>query len=568
MVTVALVLLAVVLWMASVLVGTRNPRTPVVTQATAYLGTDGHRERLALSNGGFVTLEWGSVPGWRHATSGFPSGPFPVPDAATRDWVRLTIAGIGADGTRWRSDTLTSNTERGLETFADGRTEGTVFYQQPRLDLPSTVAAGARWTSSGTARLFGRDQQTRDLQFGTEGTATASAGRPDCLDLDTTEHLGDLPALRQVTTWCKGRGIVAQRSDGVTAESVSDFSRTSDPRERVNASQVEAPTGVETWVATTVARQYPFAATPVLTPGLSGDGGYVFADSQSGDLIGMAVAGAVTAPAWRAHPGAQIVGVGTFGDVTVASTSGRTLVAYDATGQWLWTTVTADVTATPPVRLNDDLFCAAGLDGTVSAYDIRTGAEVWKVNFFAEVRVPPAARDGVVYLVDNSGVGAVLDAATGAVLWHHRIDPGVEAVAVGAGAVIVSGSRTPEVTAFDARTGAVLWNRFKPAAVPQILPQGTSFLLRSNEGLLSLDARSGHTRWTSSQAAVAALVAGDRLVFAAGGLVGVLDDQGRLLQSWPVRINPQSAVHWLVHGRGRFAYLDGVGAMVSFQRPG
>ena len=56
---------------------------------------------------------------------------------------------------------------------------------------------------------------------------------------------------------------------------------------------------------------------------------------------------------WRAHPGGTVLSLSAFGNVIIATTSNRQMVAYSDVGVRLWQLSLDDLAPTPPVRISD-----------------------------------------------------------------------------------------------------------------------------------------------------------------------------------------------------------------------
>ena len=67
---------------------------------------------------------------------------------------------------------------------------------------------------------------------------------------------------------------------------------------------------------------------------------------------------------WRMHPGGTVLSVAAFGDVVVATTSGRELVAYSDAGVRLWSLRLEDVAFWSPVRIDDRRVAVADAAGS------------------------------------------------------------------------------------------------------------------------------------------------------------------------------------------------------------
>ena len=69
------------------------------------------------------------------------------------------------------------------------------------------------------------------------------------------------------------------------------------------------------------------------------------------------------------------------------------------------------------------MFVGSAIDGSVSAFDTGSGAELWKFHTGGPVRLAPAAGDGRVHVGSDDGFLYCLDAATGELRWKVRGAP-------------------------------------------------------------------------------------------------------------------------------------------------
>lgn len=100
---------------------------------------------------------------------------------------------------------------------------------------------------------------------------------------------------------------------------------------------------------------------------------------------------------------------------------------------------------------------AAAVRGGVHAYDLQTGASVWRYESDLRLSGGPGAGDGLVVVGGLDGEVVALDAATGAERWQAKVGNEVLAApAIGQGVVIVR-SNDGRVTALDAATGERRW---------------------------------------------------------------------------------------------------------------
>ena len=215
-------------------------------------------------------------------------------------------------------------------------TEGYV-YSPGLILLPADVRAGSRWSSAGSAGNV----------FDYNSEFVADAAGAGCLKVtgevryfSKQGQLGRIVSLNQ--TWCPGQGIVAE------SQSSADVHTTTT---QIEAPAPSTPTTTDTpisWSAPQrwTGRQFgtvsinptfgegPMVGTPAnLTPVRTESGLIIRATYGQGDLV-------ATTPktltdwtsVWRTHPGGSILTLAAFGNVIIATTSNRQVVAYSDVG--------------------------------------------------------------------------------------------------------------------------------------------------------------------------------------------------------------------------------------------
>jgi outer membrane protein assembly factor BamB/predicted phosphodiesterase len=189
-----------------------------------------------------------------------------------------------------------------------------------------------------------------------------------------------------------------------------------------------------------------------------------------------------------------------------------------------------------PVIADGRVFVAHGASGSpanaaVAAFDLVSGAELWRTPTNAEVKGAPAVADGRVIAVTSNGKVLALDAGTGELVWrrtqgdsasrHDVSAPSIAGGVVYAGGGSVSG-------AFDFATGDPLWQRNLGSdwlatvySAPAISGSRVAFALFS--GLHVLDRETGATLWSRAlderETTRSVAIAGD-VVYGAGNTFG------------------------------------------------
>ena len=140
----------------------------------------------------------------------------------------------------------------------------------------------------------------------------------------------------------------------------------------------------------------------------------------------------------------------------------------------------------------------------VAAFDLRTGAELWRRPTDAEVKGTPSVAGGRVFVVTSVGTVAALAVESGELVWSAALgDPAdrfdVTSPLVDQGVVYVGG---PAVTAaLDAATGTVLWERslgedWFATIYSAPIADDSRVILGLNSGLFVLDRMTGATLWS------------------------------------------------------------------------
>ena len=219
--------------------------------------------------------------------------------------------------------------------------------------------------------------------------------------------------------------------------------------------------------------------------------------------------------------------VGTF--VLLVAAAGCALLEPDTTSgdlEVLWE-VPAWVSTQPVVA--GDLLIAGEKDGTVVAYNRRTGAVRWRRQLNAIIEIERLLLAGDVVVVPGVTLFA-LDVRTGVVRWSRfgadRTD-GTLTPALAGDTLFVPGFTGQEATALDVRTGIPFWSvpLGKTVFVPTVTDSLVLYPLRFAESaavpeeLVALDRRDGSVRWRHAFR--------DSLGVRGGALVGgaVVDDR-------------------------------------------
>ena len=148
---------------------------------------------------------------------------------------------------------------------------------------------------------------------------------------------------------------------------------------------------------------------------------------------------------WRTHPGGTVLSLSAFGNVIIATTSNRQLVAYSDVGVRLWQLSLDDLAPTSPVRISDSDAVVVDLGGEVRRFDLSTGTVRWQHDVGSDVNVSPATGAGLVVIMDRGGTTTAFEQGTGRQRWDQEMQ--------GSAATVIGDS----VIAIQDQTAHALW---------------------------------------------------------------------------------------------------------------
>lgn len=370
------------------------------TNATALLPPDGHREVERVDD--VVTVrEYALSSGGPMMSSGPMQLFFALDDPEKlleSSFLRLLETTVSG-GEVTHSVTALELGANGVRRSLDVAGQRMRQWVPAPLVLPTDVAAGASWRSSGSVNEFDGFEAVGSMPYDFSASAavpTDTAHAADgCLDITRTERVGDADANNSTETWCPGRGVVAGGPG-----TVADSPNPTDPGLGVPASwkpQSWAPEVVD------LNKTPPMVWASAL-PQVGTDEALVVAHRTTGDLL-IAPGGDVDR-AVRAHPGGAILAIASFGDLVVTATSRATVVAHDIRGVWQWEAGLTDVATLPPALVDGRVVVADG-SGNVTALDARTGERVWSTSLADQVVSTPVGC-GATTLVGTTGAELVI----------------------------------------------------------------------------------------------------------------------------------------------------------------
>jgi hypothetical protein len=324
----------------------------------------------------------------------------------------------------------------GVSTPSEG-----YVYSPALVLLPADVRAGSQWSGAGSAG------DTLDYR----SELRAEAGSSGCLSvtgevryLSKEGQLGRVVTLSQ--TWCRRQGIVAE------SQSFADVRTTTsriDPPEPSIQSTTNAPivwSAPQRWTTrsmTTISINPTFGEGPMVgspsavTPVRTESELMIQATVGRGDLV-------ATTPKtptewtsiWRTHPGGTVLSLSAFGNVIIATTSNRQMVAYSDIGVRLWQLSLDDLAPTSPLRISDREAVLVDLSGEIRTFDLSTGTVLWQHNVGLDVNVSPAVGAGLVVIMDRGGTTAAFEEGTGEDRWDLQMQ-GAAATVIGDTVVVI-----------------------------------------------------------------------------------------------------------------------------------
>jgi len=328
----------------------------------------------------------------------------------------------------------------GVELMAISTQSEGYVYSPALLLLPADLRAGKEWSGSGSAG------DTYDYR---------SQLRADALDRDCLQVTGEVRYLSKAgqlgrivnlaQTWCRGAGMLAESQS--YADVRTNSTRIDPPPPSVQTTR-NAPihwTVPQHWTTKnfgTISFNPTFGEGPMLgspsavTP-VGTESDLVIRPAVGGDLVAMTPKSPEAwTSVWRGHPGGSVMTLSAFGNVIIATTSNRQMVAYSDAGVRLWQLTLDDLGPTAPVRINDADAVIVDLAGEIRRFDLATGAVQWQRSVASDVNVSPAVGAGVIVIMDRGGATTAFDQSTGEPRWNVDMQ-GSAARVIGNTAVVI-----------------------------------------------------------------------------------------------------------------------------------
>jgi outer membrane protein assembly factor BamB len=333
----------------------------------------------------------------------------------------------------------------GVSTPSEG-----YVYSPALVLLPADVRPGSRWSGTGSA--------SDTLDYRSE--LRAEEGNGGCLEvigevryLSKEGRLGRVVTISQ--TWCPRQGIVAESQSFADIRTLTSRIDSPAPSVQVTSNSPIRWTAPQRWATKSMNTisinptfgQGPMVGSPsAVTPVRTESGLVIRATIGLGDLV-------ATTPKtltewtsiWRTHPGGTVLSLSGFGNVIIATTSNRQLVAYSDVGVRLWQLSLDDLAPTSPVRISDSDAVVVDLGGEVRRFDLSTGTVLWQHDVGSDVNVSPATGAGLVVIMDRGGTITAFEQGTGRQRWDQEMQ--------GSAATVIGDS----VIAIQDQTAHALW---------------------------------------------------------------------------------------------------------------
>jgi len=304
---------------------------------------------------------------------------------------------VDAYGAVLATTTLSLMRSDGYFTVLSLASNGQTFlYAPPRKELPSDPVPGANWTDTGEVNLT-----TPFVYRGSIDAAPTQSGRR-CIAvttiLDQQDSAGGPMNDTTDSTWCEGLGSIraTSRASGLTFALAEPGS--------VRLGEVTPPSAASLPEGTVIPSSFSntgLSLAPVVIDGL-----VVSTNGPIGDLIAVhpsIVDGVPTqSTTWIQHPGGEVVGIGEADGRMAVTTTRRALMGFDAAGRIHWLQRLPDVSVGRPAIL-DGIVAVSLMDGTVRAYDIRSGHQRWTIRLDDTFATAPIVSGSLVVAADTSG---------------------------------------------------------------------------------------------------------------------------------------------------------------------
>lgn len=164
-----------------------------------------------------------------------------------------------------------------------------------------------------------------------------------------------------------------------------------------------------------------------------------------------------------------------------------------------WTAKIGEVSFPLDVKVNGNTVTLASADGTVAAFDARTGGDVWRASIGAPLAAGVGSDGRIAAVITKTNEVVALDG--GREIWRQKLNALSFTAPLVAGARVFVVSADRSVTAFDAQNGRKLWSQTRPGE-PLVLRQagviqavGDTLVVGLSGRLVGMNPQNGSSRW-------------------------------------------------------------------------
>lgn len=539
---------------------TGRPRAILpVSGAERFVGPDGHREILTGTQGTQVR-QTGHQPGLR----AWGDSPY---------WFAMAIRNAGwAQQQFWVVETEDDRTgaapqlmyldSAGLHTGVVGWPEIRSF-DPARTEVPANPRPGQSVTSAGVSKtLPTADRPGEEVAYtSVVDVIDAESVGDGCLEFRRTDNVGDAEPIVSSRVRCPDRGVVVLDGPQGRFDAAPGWPPSADPRPALDLTDPgNGPlAGLKPNRVTFMRGNVPTLIGPAGPVGIAGDQ-IVVAGKYNGNLTWLDPAGDTYQLGPRVDVGGDFAGFAQCGEVLIAATSQRTVIAHDITGQWLWTTELSDVAGSRPIRSGADVLIATR-DGRLTALGCRDGTIHWQTDGVASGVTPAVSPAGI--LVGGENSVRLLHAETGVEGWARNLPDRVVHLgfAHDQALVIENSSRLHSFTAAD---GTPRWN-MRYASIPAEVRQlGSGIAIRTAATIEFVD-RQGHSVGGQNFSARTMVADGSHLFAASLSGILVLDSTGQIVERVDQPMDDRAADLLLTRTPTGVIAIDGLGTIIDWR---
>lgn len=525
--------------------------------AAQYVAPSGHRTVLR-DEGGSSVVETSHLPGsqgWvERSEAGWGAiGGLEFEDLQTWHWVTETE--MAEDST---TQTFYHLGEQGLRVFSGGTTTFEFSAIPAVIELPPDPTPGTTWQQESTLHLMG---SARTLKLVRSASIAASPLGEDCITVTYQDTIDEEPSQSAITR-CPGRGIVAWDGASLTTEPLTwaekalttasasvDFSALTPMQSAIKNGTLDLTPSLGS-------APVPLGTGFAYIHQVSNQLGFLKPHTADGADLGLQLG-------WVRRPGPTTLALLGAGDLVVAATSDRQLVAYDVDGLMRWQVPTADIAGLPPVQLDDDTLVMLTLDGFLTAHDLRTGAQRWRVAAPAgEVPLSIIEVDGRPMTVLVAGPDVHLYDGPALYLSFTMLDQVTSVVRTPSGLVVADTGGLVSLVDLDGRAHWSTWTdectQLTAIGDTVFCPQETDLLAFSAATGAPLFTRALHAQTLSSDGSLLAVLTADGIT--------VLDPSGDVRSVLPMA-QRQAYSSWLVRGRDNLCVITNLSEFFRWGRP-